>query len=76
LFSQADSLVREQSQWVYGAAHHAFSFLVERQGEATVRELLREMRRGPSFPEAFEEVVGLSPEAFLREFIHHIEASG
>ena len=54
--AHADALYKEQSDIVYSAAHHAFVYLVQRYGEAGVRDILHAMRRGPSFPEAFLQV--------------------
>ncbi|MCP3101746.1 hypothetical protein LZ198_22985 [Myxococcus sp. K15C18031901] len=70
--AQADTLYRGDSDIVYGAAHHAFTFLVRRYGEPAVRGILHAMSQGPDFPEAFVEAVGLPPDAFLRDFRHYI----
>ncbi|MBI5069794.1 MAG: hypothetical protein HZB56_16290 [Deltaproteobacteria bacterium] len=57
---------------VYGAAHHAFSFLVARYGEARVRVLLRHMAGGRPFPAAFREATGLEAAAFEAEFRRYV----
>ncbi len=69
-------LYREDSNLVYGAAHHAFTFLVRRYGEERVRAILREMRDGDTFPEAFESAVGLKPDAFVRDFTRYVRWRG
>ncbi|MBN1204366.1 MAG: hypothetical protein JXB05_05535 [Myxococcaceae bacterium] len=71
-----ESLMRDQMPVAYGAAHHAFTFLVNRYGEDTVRALLREMNRGPDFPVAFMATVGLPPENFLRDFARYVRLRG
>ena len=76
LLRQADQLYQEESDTVYGAAHHAFTFLVKRYGEQTVRELLHVMRRGPAFAQAFEAAVGLSEDAFLEDFTRYVRLRG
>jgi hypothetical protein len=76
LLRQADALYQDESDTVYGAAHHAFAFLVRRYGEQTVRELLRAMKRGPAFEPAFEAVVGVSEHAFLDDFSRYVRLRG
>ncbi len=71
-----EPLYREQMAVAYGAAHHAFTFLVHRYGEETVRTLLREMSRGLDFPVAFTASVGLPPETFLRDFSRYLRLRG
>jgi hypothetical protein len=71
-----DPLSRDQMPLVYGAAHHAFSFLVSRYGEETVRTLLKDMSQGPDFPGAFTAAVGIPPEAFLRDFERYLRLRG
>jgi hypothetical protein len=71
-----EPLYADQMPVAYGAAHHAFSFLVSRYGEDTVRALLAEMSRGPDFPVAFTSTVGLPPETFLRDFSRYLRLRG
>jgi hypothetical protein len=73
---EATELYRKDSNLVYGTAHHAFAFLVRRYGEDAVRGILREMKEGRKFPEAFESVVGLAPEAFVRDFTRYVKWRG
>ncbi|WP_224367233.1 hypothetical protein [Hyalangium versicolor] len=73
---QPEPLYRDQSTVVYGAAHHAFTFLVNRYGEHTVLALLREMSRGPDFPSAFTLTVGIPPDTFLRDFARYLRLRG
>lgn len=73
---QPEPLYAEQMPVAYGAAHHAFSFLVNRYGEDTVRKLLEEMSRGPDFPVAFTTIVGLPPESLLRDFSRYLRLRG
>nr|WP_225936986.1 hypothetical protein [Myxococcus sp. RHSTA-1-4] len=74
--SQAEALYQGRSDIVYGAAHHAFTFLVRRYGEAAVRNLLHAMSRGPDFPDAFAEAVGLQHDAFLEDFRRYVRLRG
>lgn len=74
--TQADTLYQGDSDIVYGAAHHAFTFLVRRYGEPTVRGVLHAMSRGPDFPTAFAEAVGLQAESFLQDFRHYVRWRG
>jgi hypothetical protein len=69
-------MFQEESAVVYGAAHHAFSFLVKRYGEASVRALLKEMGRGATFPAAFEHAVGLPLASFERDFSRYVRWRG
>jgi hypothetical protein len=71
-----DPLYRDQMPVAYGAAHHAFTFLVNRYGEQTVRALFEEMSRGPDFPVAFAATVGIPPETFLRDFARYLRLRG
>jgi hypothetical protein len=71
-----EPLYRDQQAVAYSAAHHAFTFLVNRYGEDTVRALLQEMSRGPDFPVAFMATVGLPPETFLRDFSRYLRLRG
>jgi hypothetical protein len=70
------ALYRDDSNLLYGAAHHAFVFLLQRYGEDPVRALLQEMKGGKNFPEAFEAAIGLSPDAFVRDFTRYVRWRG
>ncbi len=67
-----DELYREQSNFVYAAAYYAFAFLRKRYGESAIRELFRQMQQGASFPEAFERAIGISADAFARDFERYV----
>jgi hypothetical protein len=71
-----EPLYARQMPVAYGAAHHAFTFLVNRYGEDAVRALLAEMSRGPDFPAAFTATIGLPPETFLRDFSRYVRLRG
>ncbi len=71
-----EALYRKESTVAYGAAHHAFNFLVKRYGEDAVRGLLREMARGTSFPDAFGSAVGLPLASFERDFDRYVRLRG
>jgi hypothetical protein len=74
--TQAEPLYQGKSDIVYGAAHHAFTFLVRRYGESTVRAVLHAMSRGPDFPDAFAQAVGLGHDAFLEDFRRYVRLRG
>ena len=67
-----EPLYQERSEVVYGAAHHAFSFLVERYGEGRVRETLERMRGGAVFSRAFQESFGLAEADFGADFRRYV----
>ena len=67
-----EELYRTESDIVYSAAHHAFSYLVQRQGESGVRAILHAMLPGPKFSEAFEQVTGTRVEQFTAEFKQYV----
>ncbi|MFY0530361.1 peptidase MA family metallohydrolase [Archangium gephyra] len=69
-------LYRDDSNLIYGVAHHAFAFLVKRYGEDAVRGVLREMDGGKEFPRAFENAIGLAPDAFERDFTRYVRWRG
>jgi hypothetical protein len=69
-------LYRDDSNLLYGVAHQAFVFLLQRYGEDSVRALLREMKGGKNFPEAFEAAIGLHPDAFVRDFTRYVRWRG
>lgn len=67
---------RDQSELVYGAAHHAFTFLARRYGEDKVRGVLSAMSEGRTFPEAFAAVIGMSVPQFVQDFQRYIRFRG
>ncbi len=69
----SDEIYREQSNFVYAAAYYAFAFLRKRYQESAIRELFRQMRQGASFPEAFERAIGISVDAFVRDFERYVK---
>jgi hypothetical protein len=69
-------LYRDDSNFIYGVAHHTFAFLVKRYGEDPVRGLLREMKGGKEFSQAFESAIGLPPDAFVRDFTRYVRWRG
>ncbi|WP_375760436.1 hypothetical protein [Corallococcus exercitus] len=72
----AESLYETENATVYGAAHHAFTFLMERYGEARIRGVLTAMRRGQDFTGGFQESIGLPVDAFLRDFRRYVYLRG
>jgi hypothetical protein len=73
LINHPEALYQSDSDIVYSAAHHAFAFLVERFGEAAVRQILLTMRAGPTFPASFEKVTGIDLATFARDFKSYVQ---
>ncbi len=71
-----DPLYRDQSDLVYAAAHHGFSFLIRRYGQAQLRDVLAAMQEGLEFDEAFTRVLGVSPERFEEDFKRYVRLRG
>jgi hypothetical protein len=71
-----DALYQHEDRFAYGAAHHAFTFLVRRYGVERVRAVLKSMREGRSFDEAFEHTLGLSSGRFIKDFNRYVRLRG
>jgi hypothetical protein len=67
-----EPLYQGDSEVVYGAAHHAFQFLLDRYGEETVRRVVARMRAGQVFDRAFREAVGIDDARFAAEFRRYL----
>ncbi len=61
-------LYRSSSDLVYGTAHRAFHFLLDRYGEERVRRLIANMGDGDGFREAFWKAMGIPVEDFEGDF--------
>ncbi len=59
-------LVRTEKEAVYGAAHRAFERLLELGGDQAVRDVLRGMRSGARFTDAFAAATGKQAGDFER----------
>lgn len=70
------ALYAEQHHLVYGAAHHAFTFLVDRYGRAPILALMDAMQNGADFEEAFRQSVGLDCARFEEEFRRFVRLRG
>jgi len=62
-------LYRSQGNAVYAAAHRAFDLLLATSGEEAVRNLLRRVREGAHFADAFQVATGRSLLEFEREAV-------
>jgi len=71
-----DALYQHHSDVVYAAAHQAFEFLVRRHGEDAAKRLMRSMRFGRTFAQAFVDVLGVEEHAFLIDVQHYIKWRG
>jgi hypothetical protein len=71
-----EALYRDRRSIVYGAAHHAFLFLIKRYGEDSVRRMLDLMSSGTGFREAFQESTLLAAEDFVQDFRRYLRLRG
>ena len=76
LLQDAPNLARTDPAIAYGAAYHAFAFLERRYGDATVLQILDEMRVRDGFPDAFREALGISVETFATDFRRYLSWRG
>ena len=60
-------LVRTEKEAVYGAAHRAFDLLVAIAGDQAVRDVLRVVRSGARFKDAFKVATGFALSEFESE---------
>lgn len=74
--SAPEALWQGDAQIVYASAHHAFTFFTRRYGEDAVNGLLQRMSDGANFGDAFKAEVGITPNAFLRDFKRFIQWGG
>jgi hypothetical protein len=71
-----DPLYQEQSDVVYGAAHHAVVFLLARYGEERVHRIVKLMGEGQRFPAAFREAIGIGDAEFASDFRRYVVWQG
>ena len=74
--SDPEPLYQDEEDLVYGAAHHAFQFLLDRYGVDRVKRLLAEMGAGHGFEAAFHKEIGIPSEAFEAEFRRYLAWRG
>lgn len=67
-----EPLYAARSDLVYGAAHLAFGFLLDRYGAERVRGVLAGMREGHLFPAAFRGAIGIGPREFEAEVRRYV----
>jgi hypothetical protein len=60
----------------YGAAYHAFDFLIARYGRPRVRALLEQMKHGAGFENAFKTSIGIAVDAFVADFERYVQWRG
>ena len=65
----------EEVQLAYAEAASAIDFMVNRKGQATIHELLSEVRKRPTW-EAIEKVLGISFEAFEIQWKEFLRGKG
>jgi type III secretion system FlhB-like substrate exporter len=71
-----EELYQAENGIVYGAAHHAFRFLLTRYGLPRIKATMAAMKAGAVFPKAFAEAVGLPVEAFSDDFKRYVRLRG
>ena len=71
-----EPLYQRDADLVYGTAHWAFRFLLDRYGEAPVRGVLARMGRGQPFGEAFSAETGIGARAFEDDFKRYVVWQG
>lgn len=69
VFADGEALSELHYQPVYGFALHAFTFLVQRFGEARIVSVMKEMRGGADFGRGFERATGMPLERFEKDFL-------
>jgi len=74
--TEPEQLYQDRSDVVYGAAHHAFAFLLARYGEASVHDLLGRMHGGAPFARAFQETYGLQEAELVSDFRRYVVWEG
>ena len=72
LLHPTSELYRTEKEAVYGAAHRAFDLLVQLASDQAVRDMLRAVRTGARFADAFKMATGHD----LQEFEHEAIRSG
>jgi hypothetical protein len=73
---KGDALYQSEPDIVYGSAHRAFEYLIERHGAAVVTSILAEMKRGAGFGEAFRRSTTVAVSSFEQQFLQFILAGG
>ncbi len=76
LINDGEALSRTEQRLVYGAAHHAFTFLIRRYSLAGAIKVMDAMKAGALFDDAFQLALGIPPKAFVREFTFYVRARG
>ncbi len=66
-----DLLYKRESSKVYGTAHRAFHFLLDRYGEERIRRLIVGVGEGRDFAEAFRRTLGIPLQEFEGDFQGH-----
>lgn len=72
LLREAPQLARTNPAIAYGAAYHAFDFLVRRYGDVTVLRVLDGMRVREGFPDAFRDALGVNIDSFATDFRRYL----
>jgi hypothetical protein len=64
------------SEVVYGTAHWAFRFLLDRYGEERVRRIVAGMGQGLPFGESFQAAIGIPAAGFEQDFRRYVVWQG
>ncbi len=74
--TEPEPLYQSESELVYGTAHRAFRFLLDRYGEERIRLLIAGMGEGKGFREAFHQAMGIPLQAFEGDFKRYVVWQG
>jgi hypothetical protein len=74
--AEPEALYQGQNEVVYGAAHHAFAFLIQRYGQEAVERVMEGMARGTTFPDAFQQAIGIPARVFVQDFKRYVRLRG
>jgi hypothetical protein len=68
----AEAMYQKHSSSVYAAAHHAFTFLMNRYGAGAIERVMQGMAHGEPFDVAFARGIGLDTAKFVAEFRRYV----
>jgi hypothetical protein len=76
VYTHGEALSKEHFDAVYGLSHHAVAFFLRRYGDPALTRTMRNLRQGDPFAAAFTKAVGITPNAFTREFTTYLTLRG
>lgn len=76
VFTDGEALAQNAFDQVYGLSHHAMVFFIRRYGDDAVTSVMRHMKEGDDFVASFTRSIGITPQAFAREFRNYLKLRG